>query len=83
MKLKHIGKHSNSMRAARLRRPHGFQSRLDVSTGVLYSEFHVWERGEGSQVNKFEQVCSLGHQMSLPGEQGWGGAVQWGPMSHG
>ena len=32
--------------------------------------------GEGHQVNKFEQVSSDGHQMSLGGGQGWGG----GPM---
>ena len=26
----------------------------------------------GPEVNKFEQVSSDGHQMSLPGGQGWG-----------
>ena len=36
-----------------------------------------WGAGEGGglQVNKFEQVSSLGHQMSLSM-----GCVQWGPM---
>ena len=34
--------------------------------------------GGGSEVNKFELVSSVGHQMSLA----WG-PVQWGPMSKG
>ena len=44
---------------------------LDVSTG-------------GPQVNKFEQVSSDGHQISLAGDcMSDGGIVQWGLMQHG
>ena len=50
-----------------------------------------FQHQRGPQVNKFEQIYSLGHQMSLPGGlctvrsmcggQGKGGPAQWSPMS--
>ena len=39
--------------------------------------------GGGPEVNKFEQVSSVGHQMSLAGGEGGGFHVQRGPMSEG
>ena len=44
---------------------------------------YVSTRGDGSQVNKFEQVFSLGHQTSLAREAGTGVLYSKGPYLEG
>ena len=73
-------KHSSRMHTARLQ-PYVLWFPPDVSTS-----------GGCPQVNKFEQVSSDGHQISLAGSEGVpclgvrdsaGGPVQLGPMHYG
>ena len=55
-------KHSSKMRIARL-----------TTTHALSTRCQYWQRGP--QMNKFEQVSSVGHQMSLAGGEGWEGGM--------